>query len=167
MACCRATPSHYLIKCLLFIHSYPLRLVLSLAIIDAWIASIGRVSIICPEGSGEVHRWIQWPFPCKYEKTESGRQLPEHTARPCLPLIARSMGPTWVHLGPTGPRWAPSWPHELCYLVILSALWTNSRRVPGAVYMNNSNTWWCHGSVGISILLPLCEENPRANVGFP
>ena len=25
-------------------------------------------------------------------------------------LIARSMWPTW------GPRWAPCWPHELCYL---------------------------------------------------
>ena len=24
-----------------------------------------------------------------------------------------NMGP---HLGPTGPRWAPCWPHELCYL---------------------------------------------------
>ena len=21
-----------------------------------------------------------------------------------------------AHLGPTGPRWAPCWPHELCYL---------------------------------------------------
>ena len=31
-------------------------------------------------------------------------------------LIARFMGPTWAHLGPTGPRWAPCWPHELCYL---------------------------------------------------
>ena len=31
-------------------------------------------------------------------------------------LIARFMGPTWGHLGPTGPRWAPCWPHELCYL---------------------------------------------------
>ena len=26
------------------------------------------------------------------------------------------MGPTWGHLGPAGPRWAPCWPHELCYL---------------------------------------------------
>ena len=28
----------------------------------------------------------------------------------CIPqtsLIARFMGPTWAHLGPTGPRWAP------------------------------------------------------------
>ena len=30
--------------------------------------------------------------------------------------IARFMGPTWGHLGPTGPRWAPCWPHEPCYL---------------------------------------------------
>ena len=21
-----------------------------------------------------------------------------------------------AHLGPTGPRWAPCWPHDLCYL---------------------------------------------------
>ena len=33
-----------------------------------------------------------------------------------IPRIARFMGPTWAHLGPTGPRWAPCWPHEPCYL---------------------------------------------------
>ena len=31
-------------------------------------------------------------------------------------LIARFMGPTWGHLGPTGPRWDPCWLHEPCYL---------------------------------------------------
>ena len=31
-------------------------------------------------------------------------------------LKARFKGPTWAHLGPTGPRWAACWPHELCYL---------------------------------------------------
>ena len=31
-------------------------------------------------------------------------------------LIARFMGPTWGPSGPTGPRWASCWPHELCYL---------------------------------------------------
>ena len=31
-------------------------------------------------------------------------------------LKARFMGPTWGHLGPTGPRWAPCWPHEIYYL---------------------------------------------------
>ena len=30
------------------------------------------------------------------------------------PQIARFMGPTWAHLGPVGPRWAPYWPHEPC-----------------------------------------------------
>ena len=25
-------------------------------------------------------------------------------------------GAKWGHLGVTGPRWAPCWPHELCYL---------------------------------------------------
>ena len=31
-------------------------------------------------------------------------------------LIARFWGQHGAHLGPTGPRWAPCWPHELCYL---------------------------------------------------
>ena len=31
-------------------------------------------------------------------------------------LIAKFMGPTWGPSGPTGPSWAPCWPHELCYL---------------------------------------------------
>ena len=31
-------------------------------------------------------------------------------------LIARFMGPTRGHLGPTGPRWAACWSHGLCYL---------------------------------------------------
>ena len=31
------------------------------------------------------------------------------------PQTANFMGPTWGHLGPVGPRWAPCWPHEPCY----------------------------------------------------
>ena len=34
-------------------------------------------------------------------------------------LIARFMGQHGAHLGPTGPRWAPCWPHELCYLGLI------------------------------------------------
>ena len=30
--------------------------------------------------------------------------------------IASFMGQNGTHPGPTGPRWAPCWPHELCYL---------------------------------------------------
>ena len=33
-----------------------------------------------------------------------------------LSLKASFMWPTWGHLGPTGPSWAPCWPHEPCYL---------------------------------------------------
>ena len=29
--------------------------------------------------------------------------------------ITKFMGPTWAHLGPVGPRWAPCWTHEPCY----------------------------------------------------
>ena len=31
-------------------------------------------------------------------------------------LITSFMGPTWGPSGATEPRWAPCWPHELCYL---------------------------------------------------
>ena len=39
--------------------------------------------------------------------------LPTHSV---TSLIAKFMGPTWGPFGATGPRWAPCWPHELCYL---------------------------------------------------
>ena len=32
-----------------------------------------------------------------------------------IPQLAKFMGPTWAHLGPVGPRWAPCWAHEPCY----------------------------------------------------
>ena len=46
-----------------------------------------------------------------YENVQGREQCRKHTT-----LVTRFMGPTWAHLGPTGPRWAPFWPHELCYL---------------------------------------------------
>ena len=48
--------------------------------------------------------------------------------------IARVMGPTWAHLGPVGPRWAPCWPHEPCYLGCqCNSTWTSLHWV----YINN------------------------------
>ena len=32
------------------------------------------------------------------------------------PGVQGSWGQHMAHLGPTAPRWAPCWPHELCYL---------------------------------------------------
>ena len=39
-----------------------------------------------------------------------------YTEHSFLSLIAKFMGQHGAHLGPTSPRWAPCWPHELCYL---------------------------------------------------
>ena len=38
-----------------------------------------------------------------------------------------SWGLHGAHLGPTGPRWAPCWPHELCYLGIAILLSSSCR----------------------------------------
>ena len=67
------------------------------------------------------------------------------------PLIARFLGPTWAHLGPTGPRWAPRWPHELCYLGHITVLddlcdaeRTYWRQLTLKVLMHTmcSSSWW-------------------------
>ena len=51
-----------------------------------------------------------------------------------LPLIPRFMGPTWGQLEPTGPKWAPCWPHELCYLGLL---YDGQVNVISSVYNNH------------------------------
>ena len=44
-------------------------------------------------------------------------------------LIARFIGQHGAHLGPTGSRWAPCWPHGLCYLGVfrLHGAWRSWR----------------------------------------
>ena len=37
-------------------------------------------------------------------------------------LIPKFMSQHGAHLGPTGPRWVPCWPHELCYLGLFVSL---------------------------------------------
>ena len=34
----------------------------------------------------------------------------------CHSWLQGSWGQHEAHLGPTGPRWAPCWPHEICYI---------------------------------------------------
>ena len=46
-------------------------------------------------------RWVWWQWSCcNWETT----------------MITRFMAQHGAHLGPTGPRWAPCWPHAPCYL---------------------------------------------------
>ena len=54
-----------------------------------------------------VPRWVHCSKQCFCRNIQSMGMCP---------LIARFMGQHGAHLGPTGPRWAPCWPHELCYL---------------------------------------------------
>ena len=61
--------------------------------------------------------------------------------------IAKLIGPTWGHLGPVGPRWAPCWPHEPCYQgnylsISYSLCWFGysklGRRAPGVLHVNDA-----------------------------
>ena len=53
---------------------------------------------------------VAQPYQCNVWLQIAPVPVPEvHTQK------AKFMGPTWAHLGPVGPRWAPCWPHETCY----------------------------------------------------
>ena len=73
--------------------------------------------------------------------------------------IARFMGPRWgqdgAHLGPTGPRWAPCWPHELSYLGSYGSMILNFR---GCIIFS----WWIHVmNLPASLwLFPWQQHNP-------
>ena len=53
------------------------------------------------------------------------------------------MGPTWGHLGPTGPRWAPCWPHEPCYQGILGVYFSFLciKHTTGNIYTSKHDHW--------------------------
>ena len=88
--------------------------------LNLWITSIN------------VFRAIKWQSPSVTSILSAAIQPPVwslqahgiHINEPSL--IARFMGQHGAQLGPRGPRWAPCWPHELCYLGTLlhaSHLW--------------------------------------------
>ena len=54
-----------------------------------------------------------------------------------------SWGQHGVHLGPTGPRWAPCWPHKLSYL-------ENCRNF-AFVILTTFFKWKCHNLIQISL----------------
>ena len=77
----------------------------------------------CFGSTGEL-TWLaqcQWSNPEGYQHSDR-----QQTKNPCTTehktsLTARFMGPT-----PIGPRWAPCWPQELCYLGCAQFLGYNS-----------------------------------------
>ena len=67
------------------------------------------------------HRWPQ--FSCSH------------------PWEQGSWGQHGANLGPTGPRWAPCWPHELCYL---GCYWLFGMTGPHHLWLRSTN---CDNSV--------------------
>ena len=66
-----------------------------------------------------VLKVLATPFQIEHGKQRSMYQLTSkiswHNDYRAI-LISTLWGQHGAHLGPTGPRWAPCWPHELCYL---------------------------------------------------
>ena len=73
------------------------------------------------------------------------------------PLIARFMGQHGANRGPTGPRWVPWWPHELCslglYVHTRYWLWqeihsqesnTGISPPPDVAIIRSANLWLIH-----------------------
>ena len=73
------------------------------------------------ETSGNIPiSWMKKIFTSHIKITHEGTYILHHTGKKTL------MGPIWGHLGPTGPKWTPCWPHELCYLGNILLLLTNT-----------------------------------------
>ena len=83
--------------------------------------------------------------------TEAWNKYPHFTTT--RSLIARSRGHHGTHLGPTGPRWAPCWPHGLCHLgihmydpkqndfIFIHVHWSLLRRVQFITSQYRFNYW--------------------------
>ena len=54
-------------------------------------------------------RWPTRKLDCTHDVVILGAVM-------CVYPDSKVHGANMGHLGPTGPRWAPCWPHELCYL---------------------------------------------------
>ena len=68
-----------------------------------------------------MHLWLQKCFRSAYavlmlDSSASVLESYLDNTATVMSLTAGSWGQNGAHLGPTGPRWAPCWPHELCYL---------------------------------------------------
>ena len=62
-----------------------------------------------------------------------------------------------AHLGPTGPRWARCWPHEIWNTAKLSVIWDAKMIMP----------WWRHQMETFSAYLAFCAGNSPVPVNSP
>ena len=75
---------------------------------------------------------------CKYREIEVFNNPHREAERPWK---QGSWGQHGAHLGPTGPRWAPCWPHELCYLWLMLHPQATKR---GSIQIEWT-VWWKNG----------------------
>ena len=95
MACFLEAPSHYLNQCWLINGFFDIHMrAISQDILMISICNISLKITFVKNYCGISHRPVS----------------------ETLPTIAPDSKVHGAHLGPTGPRWAPCWPHELCYL---------------------------------------------------
>ena len=70
---------------------------------------------VCRSFSGILRVWSVWWRGVLFVNGKSDQRYDIYERE--LQLWKRgSWGQHGAHLGPTGPRWAPCWPHEFCYL---------------------------------------------------
>ena len=75
-----------------------------------------------------------------------------------LPWKQGSWGQHGAHLGPTGPRWAPCWLHERCYLgenVMMMMMMRRRRR------RRRKKSYWCRGKVNFGASVTKMHAHSR------
>ena len=88
--------------------------------------------------------------------------------------IAKFMGPTWAHLGPVSPRWAPCWPHEPMGIQLTICLSCTLHVTPADDLVSNENIsrysvyrlhCWTHGNffLCVQVATPLSFLKWRKN----
>ena len=69
-----------------------------------------------------------------------------HVMAHCLPWEQGSWGQHGAHLGPTGPMWAPCWPHEHCYLGDYQLRFNVNKTFMETLKWTIVRLSWCHCS---------------------
>ena len=79
---------------------------------------------------------------------------------------SKFMGKYGAHLGPIGPRWAPYWPHEPCYLGLHQKVWYQpsfhkNKGWEKCVYFPHTDQIW-EGQILYEII-SICFKNIQLN----
>ena len=107
-----------------------------------------------PSDSAMTHLTLPWPIPknSKGDWHQLSVVITHQLQQP--PWQQGSWGQHGAHLGPTGPRWAPCWPHDSCHL--------GSQSIPGRINSPLAVYIW-HGCIGIIFVWKRHEDMSACN----